>query len=198
MKKLFPLLVLLFLPALAAADDTSARYYIPPQQFNAALQIMDLGFSNAIGLFRNATGSFEFDSAGKSLSNLKLAIDATSLTANNADNERELESLFAARQYPEISFVAKDATTFTDGKADIKGTLTLHGISKPCTLQAKLNHMGKSPNGGGLWSDEGDAIGLSLRGDFKRADFGMTDDPNMPSRFGDTVSLMLETQAIKQ
>ena len=192
------LCVALILPALASADDNAARYYIPPSQFNAALQIMDLGFSNVFGLFRNATGSFTFDSSAKSISDVKLAIDATSLTANSPDNEQALESLLAAGQYPEVDFVARDETKFSDGKAEIKGTLTLHGISKPVTLQATLNHVGKSPNGGGMWSDEGEAVGLSLRGDFKRADFGMTDDPNAPARFGDTVTLMLETQAIRQ
>src|SRR5580704_1664139 len=109
MKKLFILLMFLFLPAIVAAENVTARYYIPPAQFNAALQIMDLGFSNVFGLFRNATGSFEYDETAKSVSELKLAIDATSLMANNPDNERELESLFTATQYPEISFVAKDS-----------------------------------------------------------------------------------------
>jgi polyisoprenoid-binding protein YceI len=192
------LLAFVFLALPAAADDNAAHYYIPPSQFNAALQIMDLGFSNVFGLFRNATGSLTFDPSAKSIGDVKLAIDATSLTANSPDNEQALESLLAAGQYPEIDFVARDEAKFSDGKADIKGNLTLHGISKPVTLQATLNHVGKSPNGGGMWSDEGEAVGLSLRGDFKRADFGMTGDPNAPARFGDTMTLMLETQAIKQ
>ena len=199
MKKLFPSSVCFFFCRRWPRQKmSSARYYIPPPQFNAAMQVMDLGFANIFGLFRNATGSFEYDETAKSVSELKLAIDATSLMANNPDNERDLEALFAAMQYPEITFVAKDSASFTDSKADLKGTLTLHGVSKPCTLQAIINHIGKSPHGGGMWSDEGQAIGLSLRGSFKRADFGMTDDPNLPGRFGDTVTLMLETQAIKQ
>jgi polyisoprenoid-binding protein YceI len=200
MKKiLFFLLIAALLPGAAAADDdTSNRYYIPPAQFNAVLQVMDLGFANIFGLFRNATGSFEFDEKAKSVENLKLAIDASSLTANNSANDRDLAALFGAAQYPEITFVAKDSTTFTDNKADIKGTLTLHGVSKPFTLETTINRIGKSPQGGGMWSDEGAAIGLSMRGTLKRADFGIVDDPQAQSRFGDTVTLMLETQAIKQ
>jgi polyisoprenoid-binding protein YceI len=192
------LLIFAFILLAPTAKAESARYYIPPTQFNAALEVMDLGFSNVFGLFRNATGGFEFDEGAKSIRNLKLALDATSMTANNPGNERDLMVLFAASQFPEISFVAKDSATFTDGKASIKGTLTVRGFSKPCTLEAVLNHMGKSPQGGGMWSNEGDALGLSLHGSFKRADFGMTDDPNMPSRFGEMITLRLETQAIKQ
>jgi polyisoprenoid-binding protein YceI len=118
--------------------------------------------------------------------------------ASNPENTGDLMVLLGTTQYPEIVFTAKDGFTFTGGKADIKGMLSLHGISKPFTMEATLNHIGKSPKGGGMWTDEGEAIGLSLRGTFKRADFGMTDDPNMQSRFGDTVTLRLEVQAIRQ
>jgi polyisoprenoid-binding protein YceI len=198
MKKIFLIIILLFALPVSAAEETSAHYYIPPSQFNAAMEVMDLGFANVFGLFRNATGSFEFEETTKSVTNLKLAIDAGSLIANNPENNSDLMALLDTPQYPEISFIARDSFSFTEGKADIKGDITIHGATKPFVLEATLNHMGKSPNGGGMWSPEGAAVGLSMRGTFKRSDFGMTDDPDMKSRFGDTVTLLLETQAIKQ
>jgi len=201
MKKLFLFIaafIALMPGATRAADDNQVRYYIPPSQFNAALEVMDLGFANVFGLFRSATGSFEFEASTKSVGNLKLAIDATSLMANSTENERDLAALLGAMQYPEIRFTAPDSISFAEGKADIKGTLTLHGVSKPFILQATLNQIGKSPKAGGMWSDEGPAVGLSMRGTFKRADFGLSDNPEAKSRFGDTITLLLETQAIKQ
>lgn len=199
MKKTFLLFIFLAVSSAAyAADDTTAHYYIPPAQFNAALQVMDLGFANVFGLIRNATGSFDFDSAAKSISHVRLALDASSLMASSPENQNDLAAMLAVTQYPEIGFTAPDSVTFTDNKAEIKGMLSLHGASKPFTLEATLNHIGKSPNGGGMWDSEGEAIGLSLHGTFKRADFGLADDPETPGRFGDTITLMLETQAIKQ
>lgn len=197
MKKLLLVFAFLLVPVAAAAEGTE-HYYIPPPQFNAALQVMDLGFANIFGLFRNATGSFTFEPGTKSVDNLRLALDATSLMTSNPDNGRDLAMLLGSAQYPEISFVAGDSVSFAEGKADIRGTLTIHGTSKPFTLEATLNHIGKSPKGGGMWADEGEAIGLSLHGNFKRADFGMVDDPTVKSRFGDTITLLLETQAIRQ
>jgi polyisoprenoid-binding protein YceI len=90
MKKLLPLFILVLFPLLAAAEDSLERYYVPPKQFNAALEVMDLGFANVFGLFRNATGSFEFEPATKSVDHLRVALDATSLVANSAENERDL------------------------------------------------------------------------------------------------------------
>lgn len=198
--KRFLLIVLWFVAFIrpVGAAETPPSYYVPPPQFNAALQVMDRGFSNLFALFQNATGSFRFDENAKSLSHLRLALDATSLTSGNSGSQGDLAALLGAMQYPEIRIVAPDEVTFADGKAEVKATLTLHGASKPVSLEATLNHIGKSPQGGGMWSSEGDAIGLSLRGSFKRADFGMADDPETPGRFGDTMTLMLEMQGLRQ
>ncbi len=182
-----------------AADDVEPdRYYVPPAQFNAAIEVMDLGFANVFGLFRNATGSFEFEPATKTVDNLKLAIDLSSLIASNPVNERDLSLMLGAAQYPEIAFATKDSVSFAEGNADIKGTLTVHGISKPFVLEATLNQIGKSPAGGGMWESQGKAVGLSMKGAFKRADFGMADDPLVKARFGDSITLLLEAQAIRQ
>jgi polyisoprenoid-binding protein YceI len=200
MKRRFSLIALLL--ALhcqpATAGETSYPYYVPPAQFNAALQVMDSGFANVFGLLRNATGSFNFEESTKTVSHVRFAIDARSLMAGNADNQQALQSLLEVERYPEIRFTALESYSFAEGKADIKGTLTLHGVSKPVTLQATLNRAGMSPRGGGMWASEGEALGLSMRGSFKRADFGMVDDPEIQGRFGDTITLMLETQAIRQ
>lgn len=192
------LALLLLLPFGAAAEESPANYYVPPPQFSAALQVMDLGFANVFALFQNATGSFSFNETDKSLSHLRLALDAASLTSGNSGSQRDLANLLGIMQYPEIRITAPDSVTFADGKADVKATLALHGVSKPITLNATLNHVGKSPHGGGMWSNEGDAVGMSLKGSFKRADFGMSDDPETPGRFGDTMSLMLEIQGLRQ
>jgi polyisoprenoid-binding protein YceI len=191
-------LLAFLLPGVAQAAENPSSYYVPPAQFNAALQVMDLGFANVFALFQNATASFDFDEGEKTLSHLRIAIDATSLSAGNVEAQNDLASLLGIMQYNEIRITAPDTVTFTDGKAEIKATVSLHGATKPVTFDAVLNHVGKSPRGGGMWSHGGDAAGVSLHGTFKRADFGMSDDPDVPGRFGDSMTMMLEMQALKQ
>jgi polyisoprenoid-binding protein YceI len=199
MQRLFLLLLLLSLPlaSLHAAENTAA-YYIPPAQFNVELEVMDDGFANMYALLRNATGSFSFDDTSKTLSRLKFAVDTTSLIASNNDNQRNLANMLSAFQYSEIRITAPDNVVFTDNKADIKATVSLHGQSKPVTFEATLNRTGTTPHSGSMWSSEGEAVGLSLKGTIKRADFGMVDDPAAPAHFGDTITLKLDVQAIKQ
>lgn len=190
MKKLFLVFVVMFSGAAVAADNAPVPYYVPPPQFNAAIQIMNLGFANMFGLFRNATGSFLFDEGSKSISRLRLAIDAASVMSNHPESQNDLANLFGITQYPEISITAPESVVLTDGKASLKGTMTLHGVTKPVTLETTLNKHEKG--------HDSEIIGLSIRTSFKRADFGMGDDPDMPTRFGDTITLMLEMQAIRQ
>ena len=198
MRKLF-LLVCLIAGLMTSNQALAAdRYYVPPSQFNAAFQIMDMGFSNIFGLFRQATAGFVFDAETSTISHLKLAIDVGSLTTPAPDAARELVALFAAYQNPEIVFMATAPATFKDGKAEIKGTLTVRGKSKPATFEGTLNQVGNSARAGGFFNKEGSAVGLSLRGSFKRADFDMGDPAEMPGRFGESLSLMLEMQAMKQ
>lgn len=181
-------------PSYASAD----KYYIPPQQFNAAFQVMDMGFANVFGFFQSSTGQFAYDKETSTISHVRFALDASSLMTANPEIRRDLATLFETRRYPEISFMATSDAPFKDGKAEIKGTIAIHGVQKPFTFEATLNQSGNSPKGGGMWAKEGPALGLSLRGSFKRADFGMGDPPEMPGRFGDSLSLMLEMQAIRQ
>jgi polyisoprenoid-binding protein YceI len=195
--KAFVLFAILLLPPRPTLADADA-YYIPPTQFSAAFQIMDMGFSNIFGLFQSATGLFKYDASSTAISRVKLALDAGSLMTANPSARQDLAALFAVRQYPEIVFQAANEAVFKDGKADIKGTLSVHGVSKPFTFEGTLNLAGKSSRGGGMWNSEGPAVGLSLRGSFKRADFGMGDEPEMPGRFGENITLLLEMQAIKQ
>jgi polyisoprenoid-binding protein YceI len=196
MKKAF--LFILLVSSTASAADNSANYYAPPAQFNASLNVMDMGFANVFALFRLATASLKFDETTKSISNVRIAIDTTSLVTTNDSTQHDLSSLLDAFQYPEIRINAPDSTTFTDNKATLKAVMTLHNISKPITLEVTLNRSGKSPHGGSMWSSEGDALGLSLQSSFKRADFGLNDSLESPARFGDSLTLHLELQAIKQ
>ncbi len=194
-------LIAVFFLCLAAPMPTKAsteRYYVPPQQFSAAFQVMDMGFANVIGLFQSATGMFSYDEPSQTISRMKLAIDVNSMMTGNQEIRRDLARLFEGNRYPEITFLAASDSTFKDGKAEIKGTLFIHGVEKPFTFEATRNQAGNSPHGGGMWNREGPALGLSMRGTFKRADFAMGDPAELPGRFGETITLMLEMQAIKQ
>lgn len=134
------LLVLLLLAVPAWAES----YYVPPSQFSASYKL-----GGASGSFANATGSFSFDRTTKTLTRLRLALDAS-------------RSAFVPGQgAAEITFVSLGSTKFENDKAEVKGALALLGVTRPASFSATIS--GSTPT-------------LSLQGTFKRADFGLGED----------------------
>lgn len=193
----FALTLALALPAYAEGEP--AFYYVPSAQFSATLQVSEMGFANLTGLFGGATGVFTFDDSTKTISRIKLALEADSLRAATAGQSDNLTgpALLDAARYPEIAFVASKPVRFQDGKAQIAGQLSLHGATKPVTFDATLNRVGRSKYGGGFWDDEGHAVGLSLRATIKRADFAM-DGGGDENPFGEDVILTLDMQGLQE
>jgi polyisoprenoid-binding protein YceI len=58
-------------------------------------------------------------------------------------------------------------TPVGNGRATIVGNLTLHGVTRPVTLQARLVGAGTNP------PDKSYKVGFSARGTIKRSDFGV-------------------------
>ncbi|MCL2469716.1 MAG: YceI family protein [Alphaproteobacteria bacterium] len=192
--KLF-ILVLLGIMLTGPAKAEPVRYYIPPGQLNVAFQIMDRGVSNILGMFPNATGSFVFDPVKKTVSNVKVAIETSSIMTANPSALPELRDLFAARDYPEISFVAASPVAFEKDNNDLRisGHMSMHGQNKPATFTMTFNNYeaDSSPKGQA-------AMGFSARATIQRAEFDMSDPPEMPSRFGESITFQLEGEAIRQ
>jgi hypothetical protein len=206
---LVALMFVLFASSVHADDKPTtptASYYVSPQQFNGQIQITDQGFTTLFALFQNATASFNFNEGNSTISRLRIALDTTSLTASNPATTRDVMALLNEGAISEIAITSPDAASFSDGKASLKGTLSLHGITKPVTIDASLNRTGKNLRSGVLWSGSEDTVGVSLKTNIKRADFGIGTPPapEKPSaeatqeRFGDTINLLLELQAIRQ
>ena len=64
--------------------------------------------------------------------------------------------------------VGTKVTVTGPGTADVTGDLTLHGVTRSETLQAKLNAPGVNP------MDKAYTIGFEVSGHIKRSDFGVT------------------------
>lgn len=173
----------LFSPLFAAEKG----YYAPPERFNAAFQVMDGGLSSVMGFFGESTGRFAYDAEKNEVRALKIAVDVARLSSPSRSAGEDLKLLFSPNIYPEIVFLATAPSSFKDGKGFIKGTLTVRGESKPATFEASLNK-----------SEDGRTLGLSMKNAFKREEFGMGDPPEIPGRFGPSVNLVFEMQAVRQ
>lgn len=166
-----------------AADN----YKIDSLHSSVVFSAKHYGTSNYYGLFNHISGSVQFD---KNPANIKvnLKIKASSIFTNNRKRDAHLKGpdFLNSKQFPNITF--KSTSVSKAGSSyKVKGNLTLHGVTKPITLNFKKVGEGKDPQG--KYRAGGEA-----RFSINRSDFGMKFGiPNL----GNKINLIVSLEGIK-
>lgn len=175
-------------PSLAPAAD----YVIDTEKAHAFIQfrIKHLGFSWLLGRFNDFEGRFSYDEAKPEDAQVQVTIKTASVDTNHAERDKHLrgEDFFEVDKYPEARFVSTGFTENDDGTAILKGDLTLHGVTRPVTIDVKHIGHGPDPWGGYRRGFEGSTT-LTL------ADYNIDFDLGPAAR---EVELFLSVEGIRQ
>ena len=139
---------------------------------HAAIQfrINHLGYSMLTGRFNDFAGTFTWDRDNPGASSINLTIETASIDSNHAERDKHLREadFLDVEKYPEATFKSTKYNGDESG-GSLEGILTLHGVSKPISIDVKYIGEGDDPWGGYRAGFEGN---VTLR----RSDFGMTYD----------------------
>lgn len=191
-KKLaFPLLALL-LSSAALADKPGGTYQFDKKgahQF-VMFKISHLGYSWLYGRFNDFNGTFTVDADNPENSSVEATIQVASLDSNHAERDKHLrgDDFLDVDEYPTATFKSTRIEKTGEKTAKITGDFTLHGVTKPVTLDAKLLGYGDDPWGGYR-------MGLEASTTLKLADFGITYDLGPAS---ETVDIIISVEGIRQ
>ncbi len=121
------------------------------------------------GGFSDYSVEIEGDPAKPGTVKVKASIDVASLDTQNEKRDKHLKSpdFFDVEKYPTITFVSTSAKP-KGSQIIVKGTLTMHGTSKPVTLPFKV---AKGKNGAGM-----DTTTYKAKLSIDRNDFGIGTD----------------------
>lgn len=169
----------------------SGTYASDPNHTNVLWTVSHFGVSNYVGRFDGVDAVLELDAADPTKSKLTATVDPKSVDVNyrgDKDFAGEIAGpmFLDAPKYGEIRFVSTSIETTGADTGRISGDLTLHGVTKPVVLEAKMNAqlnphpMAKKP-----------VVGFSATGTIKRSDFGVT---ALVGPIGDDVKLTIETE----
>ena len=188
MKKLFLSLMLSLLAVSAQAED----YIIDKKGAHAFIQfkIKHLGYSWLLGRFNKFDGEFSYDEKNPSAAKIVVDIDPASIDSNHAERDKHLrgKDFLHVKKYPKAGFVSTSFKELGNGKAELKGKLTLHGITKPITID--VEHIGHGPDPwGGYRRGFAGSTTLTLK------DFGIDYDLGPASK---QVELFLSVEGIKK
>jgi polyisoprenoid-binding protein YceI len=183
-------------PAVSTAPVPAGAYVIDKAHTSLIFKLSHLGFSAYTGRFTRLDAKLQFNPSHIANSRVEVSIDPRSIEADNAPAEF-LQTLAGkdwldADQFPKMTFVSKSVVPTGTQTFRIRGELTLHGVSKPVTLEGRYN-------GGyaGHTYEPNARIGFSAQGSFRRSDFGVSMGiPAAGSSFGvgDEVTVVLETE----
>jgi len=161
--------------ALSASVLFSANAFAAPEQYKLdpthsfiEFSISHLGFSVLKGRFNDISGSFSYDPEKPAASTVEVTVKTASIDSNHAERDKHLRNkdFLDVEKYPQATF----KSTGFEPKGDdgvLTGDLTLHGVTKPITVDVKFVGAGKDPWGGYRRGYVGTTT-------IKRADFGMT------------------------
>lgn len=194
---LLPLALCAHLLAAAPAQAQAARYELDPDHITVAFLVDHIGYAKVLGMFRSARGSYRFDEATATLSEVRIEVETASVFSNQRKRDDHLKGpdFLNSGEFPRMVFTAASARRTGERTFEVAGQLELLGKSQPLTLQATWNKSAESPMGGPLRKPY--VMGVSARGSFKRSAYGMN-YAVANGWVGDEVPLIIEFEAVRQ
>lgn len=198
---LFAALTILVLAAPGRAADgstdpkraPSGAYALETRHTQILWAIPHLGITDFYGRFEKISGSLNFNSGAPEKSAVNVTIQMSSLNTPNAPLIGELSgpAVFDVQKFPTATFTSTSIQRTGPDTGKITGDLTLHGLTKPVTLDATF--------GGGLADPISGAydVGFHASTTIKRADFGLT-GMAWESLVGPDVKLVIEALFTQQ
>jgi polyisoprenoid-binding protein YceI len=185
-----PLTAALLLPGPAAAEVE--EYVIDTEGAHAFVQfrIQHLGYSWLYGRFNEFDGRFSYDTENPGNSSIQIEIETASLDSNHAERDKHLrgDDFLDVDRYPDASFTSTEVVLNDDGTGSVTGDFSLHGVTKPITIEIEEIGAGPDPWGGYRRGFQG-----STR--FPLKDFGIDYDLGPASR---VVEIILSIEGIRQ
>ena len=142
-------------------------------------KIKHLMVSTVRGKFNSFEGSIKLGDNDLTKAEISFSADVSSIDTGNKMRDGHLISpdFFNSEEFPTLSFKSKDITKKDDTDFTVTGELTMHGITKEITFDAKFNGMTNT--------DKGGVMGFEISGSLSRKEFGLT--WNAPTEKGGVV-----------
>ncbi|NJB80080.1 YceI family protein [Xanthomonas arboricola] len=187
---------LLLLPALVvtslAATAAPVRYALDPVHTRVLFAVEHAGFSKALGTVSGTSGTLVFDPDDWASARLDVTVPLRRADLGDAKwNEATLaRNLLDAERFPDAHFVSTQVEASGENHAKVTGNLTLHGVTRPVTLDVTLNALKRHP-----LPPFRRTAGFSATATLSRAEFGID---AWKSMIGDAVELRIEAEAVRE
>lgn len=173
-----------------------STYTIDAAHSSVQFSVRHMMISNVKGAFSGLKGTAVYDPGATQDSSVQAEIDASTINTFDANRDAHLKSaeFLDVAQFPTMTF----KSTRFEGQGEgmkIHGDLTIHGVTKPVTLEVgEITPEAKDP-----WGNT--RLGAWARTAIKRSAYGLTWNAALESGgflLGDDLKLEFDVQLIKQ
>ncbi|GJE14155.1 YceI family protein [Methylobacterium longum] len=156
-------------PTRDPAQIQAGTYAVDPGHTQVGWRVSHMGFSNYAGGFSDVSGTLELQPKNPASAKLSVKIPVASVTTTSAKLTDELkgDQWLDAAKFPDMTFVSTKVTPAGKDHAKVTGDLTLHGVTKPVTLDVTLVGAGVNPLSKKV------TVGFEATGTLKRSEFGV-------------------------
>jgi polyisoprenoid-binding protein YceI len=171
-------------------------WQIDPAHSHVEFAVRHLMISTVRGRFGALAGSMTLDDHNPSALKLSVAIDAASIDTREERRDAHLRSadFLDTGRFPVIAFDGTGVSGNLDGSFQLRGNLTIHGVTRPVTLEVTSEGRGNDP-----WGNE--RAGYSAKTRIRRSEFGLTWNQLLEAggvAVGDDISITIDVELVRQ
>lgn len=183
-----PMLCSLLLLACFSSYAAAQPYVVDPAHTSVVFSVGHMGYSFTYGMFRETAGSVVLDEGDPTKSRFDLMVKVASISTGNEARDKHLlnADFFDVEKFPAITFKGTPMGAAQDQKGrtvyQVKGQLTMHGVSKEVTLPMTLLKLENDYQGK-------PRVGFHCETVVNRVDYGVGEDnPAISRNIGVTFS----------
>ncbi|MET8556864.1 YceI family protein [Streptomyces sp. NPDC004959] len=184
--------------AAAVSPDLAALtgdYTIDPVHSTLGFSARHAMVTNVKGSFKDFEGTLHLDGADPARSSASLDVKLDSVDTGAPDRDGHLKSadFFDVENHPLMTFRSTSAEALGGDEYRITGDLTIHGTTKPLSIDLEFNGSAKDPFGN-------ERVGFEGKAEILRSAWGLTYNAALETGgvlVSDKIKLTLEISAIK-
>src|SRR5262245_8284589 len=129
------------------ATAATTTWTIDPVHSHVEFAVRHLMITTVKGRFAGVAGSVRLDAADPSAAGGAARIEAATIDTRESQRDAHLRSadFFDVEKFPYLTFTATGPLARRGGRFALTGDLTIHGVTKPVTLDVTEEGGGKDP-----------------------------------------------------
>ena len=178
-----------------AGTQTRTTWAIDPAHTHVAFAVKHLMISTVRGRFTGVSGTVHTDESDPAKSDVEIEIDATTIDTREPQRDGHLKSpdFLDVEKFPTLTFKSTRLTGAAD-QFKLTGDLTIHGVTKPVTLDVTSEGRAKDPWGG-------ERAGFTATTVIKRGEFGLNWNQVLEAGgflVGDEIKITIDAELLKK